>query len=61
MLARMPRHSWLAAAAVAVPLIGLATVRVAGLPYPFATPVFGLATAASAPFRNPVSGPSLLR
>jgi hypothetical protein len=45
MLVRTPRHSWLAAAAVAVPLIGLATVRVAGLPYPFVTPVFGLATA----------------
>ena len=45
MLVRTPRHSWLAAAAVAVPLIGLATVRVAGQPYPFTTPVFGLATA----------------
>jgi hypothetical protein len=45
MLVRTPRHSWLAAAAVAVLLVGAATVRVAGVPYPFATPVFGLATA----------------
>jgi hypothetical protein len=45
MLVRTPRHSCLAAAVVAVLLLGVATVRVAGLPYPFVTPVFGLATA----------------
>jgi hypothetical protein len=45
MLARTRSQNRLAAAGVAVLLVGAATVRVAGVPYPFATPVFGLATA----------------